>query len=203
MLPTNAESDWETLAPDDELMELNADKSWAYKKTGSRRRTVNLVLSDSHISLYAGMEPTSGRRQTLPLAYDTSVIELRAQSPERLHSFYSSSSIYSNSEEVGRIEPSPHLMTAENAQNELLGVTHPLPTFNRSMSKSCLIPSQSKTSSSISTDRFLYDNKRYTAVGAYNNRPKNPTLERFNAVAMNYAKNPLDSFYNNGAVLST
>lgn len=203
MLSTHLESDWETVAPDDELPELNRGRSLASRKRESHRRTVNVVLSDSHISFYTNAGAMPGCRQTLPVISDSSGARLEAKSPTRLQSFYSSSSIYSNSEEGDLVDKGSGIHTRENGYSEVAEVTRPPPAFNRSISKSCLIQSQSKTSSSVSTDHFLYDSKRYTAVDMSDNRQKGLNMGNFNTTSVKCSKNPLDSFYNNGAVLST
>lgn len=91
-----AESDWETIAPDDDALPVKTAQNPNNPKSERvRRQTVNLIFSDSCVSLFTTEVGKQGRRQTMPLVQDSSELRVSADVSER-YSSYATSSVYSS-----------------------------------------------------------------------------------------------------------
>lgn len=90
------ESDWETVAPDDDILSPKTRQNPSQPKNHcERQQTVNLIFSDSYVSLFTTKAGRKSRGHTLPLVQDSSELRISEELSER-RSLYSTSSVYSS-----------------------------------------------------------------------------------------------------------
>lgn len=184
-------SDWETIGADED----DLASTYATSKLDRRRKTVNLVFSDSYVTFEALASPD--QRKAFPVV----AAEIPGTRRPKMQTFYSSSSIYSDIEDTFGI------------QGENLSFAFELnPTFaNGGGRVEAHIPNNlmgihSQTSSSASLDRFKYDDAMDSSnLTTRNDEKKDHGICHRALLGTRHLK-PLQicrtSFYNNGAILS-